>query len=138
MRFKILLLGFIVVLVSFSLTSLAYSLFIIQDIQEIDMKVKIEDVVGMDVNDSVISFGIIPKHGGSSQREITLENMEDKQLRVFVKQEGMMAEWVHVSEERFVLDRGEEKKLFFTCAPPKDVEKGSYSGKARFIYLREI
>jgi len=135
---KILLLGFIVVFVSFSLTSLAYSYLIIQDVQEMDMKMKVGDVVGMDVNTSVISFGIIPQKGGSSERKVMLENMGDKPLRVFVKKKGEMAEWVYISEERFVLDIGEKKELMFTAFPPKYAEKGAYYGKVRFVFARAI
>jgi len=138
MKVKILLLILITMLVSFSLTSLVYSQFIIQDIRELSMKVKVGDVVGMDVNDTVISFGIIPYQGGSAQRKIMLENMEDKPLRVFVKNTGEMAEWVSASEEKFILDVGEKKELIFTAMPPKGTERGAYYGNARFVFLRDI
>lgn len=102
------------------------------------MKLKVGDVVGMDVNNTVISFGIIPYNGGSSQRKVMLENMEDRPLRVFVKKTGEIAEWVYVSEEKFVLDGGEKKELIFTALPAKDAEKRSYYGKAKFIFMRVI
>lgn len=133
---KFLLLVLITILVSFSSTSLFYTYYIIQDVQELDMKMKIGDVVGLDTNESVISFGIIPKKGGSSQRTVRLKNMKDEPLKVYTKKSGEMAGWVYISEENFVLQPDERKELKFTAIPPKDAEKGAYTGKVRFIFTR--
>jgi len=133
---KFLLLVLITILVSFSLTFLFYTYYTIQDVQGLDMKMKIGDVVGLDTNESVISFGIIPKKGGSSERHIILENMKNKPLEVYVKKSGEMAEWVYISEDNFILKANETKELLFTAIPSKDAEKGAYKGKVKFIFTR--
>lgn len=135
---KFLLLILITILVSFSLTFLFYTYYIIQDVQELDMKLKIGDVVGLDTNESVISFGIIPSIGGSSERRIILENMESKPLKVYVKKSGEIAEWTYVSEDNFILKADETKELLFTAIPPKNTKEGPYKGKAKFIFTRTI
>jgi len=132
---KFLLLILTTILVSFSLTFLFYTSYFIQDVQELDMKLKIGDVVGLDTNTSVISFGTIPQRG-SAQRYIILENMKDKPLRVHTKKSGEMAEWVYLSEDNFILEPRERKELTVTAIPSKDAEKGAYKGKVRFIFAR--
>ncbi len=134
---KFLLILLITVLVSFSLTFLFYTHYFIQDVQKLDMKMKVGEVVGFDTNTSVISFGTIPK-GGSSQRTVILENMEKRPLKVYTKKRGEMAKWVYVSEESFVLDANEKRELIFTAIPSKDAEKGAYKGWVKFIFTRVI
>ena len=132
---KFLLLILATILTSFSLTSLFYTYYIVQEVQELDMKLKIGDVVGLDTNTSVISFGIVPR-GGSAQRYIILENMKDKPLKVYTKKSGEIAEWVYISEDNFILEPKERKELIATAIPSKDAEKGAYKGKVRFIFTR--
>lgn len=134
---KFLLILLITILVSFSLTFLFYTYYFIQDVQELDMKMKVGDIVGFDTNTSVISFGIIPRKG-SGQRTVYLRNMENKPLEVHTKKTGEMAKWVYISEENFILQPYEKKELTFTAIPSKDAEKGAYKGKVKFIFTRII
>lgn len=99
---------------------------------------KIGDVAGFDTNTSVISFGIIPKGGGSGQRPVILRNIGGKPLKVYIKNIGEMSEWVSVSEDNFILEATEEKELIFTAMPSTDAEKGAYNGKVYFIFVRLI
>jgi len=134
---KFLLLALITILASFSLTFIFYTYYIIQDIQELDMKIKIGDVVGFDTNTSVISFGIVPE-GGFGERPVILKNMRDKPSKVYIKKSGGMAKWVYVSEDNFVLQPNETKELLFTAIPSKDAEEGAYKGKIKFIFTRTL
>lgn len=135
---RFLLLLSITILLSFSLTILFYTYYFIQDIQELGMKMKINDYVGLDTNESVLSFGTVPNNGGSSQRTVILKNMENKPLNVNVKKSGEMAKWVYTSEENFVLKANERKELIFTAIPSRDGEKRAYKGKVSFIFTRII
>lgn len=135
---KFLLLILLTIVISFSLTLFLYTYYIIEDIQQLDMKMKIGDVAGFDTNTSVISFGIIPKGGGSGQRPVILRNIGGKPLKVYIKNIGEMSEWVSVSEDNFILEATEEKELIFTAMPSTDAEKGAYKGKVYFIFVRLI
>jgi len=135
---KILLLVLITILTSFSLTVLFYICYIIEDIQQLDMKMKVGDTPGFDTNTSVISFGIIPNDGGSGQRPVILRNIGGNPLKVYIKKGGEMAEWVYIPENNFVLEPNGEKELIFTAIPSKDAEKGAYKGKVYFIFVRVI
>ncbi len=135
---KFLLLILLTIVISFSLTFFLYTHYIIKDVQQLDMKMKIGDVVGFDTNTSVISFGIIPKRGGSGQRPVVLRNMRDEPLRVYIKKSGEMEKWVYISENNFILGANEKKELIFTAMPSRDAEKGAYKGKVYFIFVRVI
>lgn len=135
---RILLLALAAVLFSFGAASLFYTHYMVRGIHELDMKLKVGDVAGFDVNSSVISFGIIPKTGGSSQRTVFLRNMDNKPVNVHAGTSGEIGEWVHISEDDFVLEANEKKEIKFTAFPPKDAERGAYTGKARFVFTREI
>ena len=134
---KLLLMVFITVLLSFSLTFIFYSYYLIQDVQSLDMKLKIGDIVGLDTNESVISFGIIPPEG-SAQRKVILNNMYGKPLEVHTKKTGEIAGWVHISEDTFIINPDETKELLFTAIPSKGAEKGAYQGKIKFIFTRLV
>lgn len=135
---KFLILVSITILVSFSLTLLFYTYYIIQDIQELDMKLKVGEVVGLDINTSVISFGIIPQKGGSAERRVILKNMQSIPLRVHTKKSGEIAEWVYISENNFILNLDETKELIFTAIPSEGAKKRAYKGKVKFIFTRFI
>jgi len=74
--------------------------------------------------------------GSSSTRYVFLSNKKDYPLKVYINFYGDFAEWVSVSEDYFVLQPGEEKKLSFTASAPRDAAYGNYTGKARFVFKR--
>ena len=135
---KLLLLALITILLSFSLSFLFYTTYFIQDIYELDMKMKIGNVVGFDTNTSVISFGVVPKEGGASQRTVIIKNMENKPLTVRIITKGEMAEWIHIPEKNFIIAGDEKKEVIFTAIPSKDAKEREYKGKTRFVFSRVI
>jgi len=134
---KILLIVLITILLSFSLTFLFYNWYIIQDIQELGMKMKIGSIVGFDTNSSAISFGIVPI-GGSSERPVILKNIHNKPLNVHIKKDGEMAKWVYFSENDFILEGNETKEIKVEAIPSYNAQDGAYEGKVKFIFKRVI
>lgn len=129
---KFLLLALITILVSVSLTSLFYTFFTIREVQELGMKVQVGEIVGFDVNTSLISFGIVPRNG-FCERPVAVDNRRGRPLMVHIQKTGKMADWVHTSENNFILYPNETREIKFTISPPSDAEYGLYTGKARFI-----
>ncbi|HHI04194.1 MAG TPA: hypothetical protein ENL45_01465 [Candidatus Woesearchaeota archaeon] len=74
--------------------------------------------------------------GSSSTRYIDLSNKKDYPLRVYINFYGSLAECVSVSENYFILNPGEEKKLSFSAIAPRNAAYGNYTGKARFVFKR--
>jgi len=129
---KFLLVILITILISFSLSSFFYTNYTILGVLELDMKMKSGDVVGLDTNTSVISFGIIPKDG-FGQRTIILKNIKTIPVKVYIKIIGEMKEVVSSSDNGFILNPNETKEITFTATPQ---EKGKYEGKVKFIFTR--
>ena len=134
---KFLLIVLITILMSFSLTFLFYNFFVVVDIQELDMKLKTGDIVGIDVNKSVISFGIVPP-GGGGERPVIIKNMKNEPLRVHIKKSGELKKFVYVSENNFVLEPNETKELKFKALSPGGSEEKEYQGKVTFVFRRLI
>ncbi len=134
---KFLVVILITIFVSASFTFLFYSFYYIQDIKELDMKMKVGDYIGIDVNSSVISFGTVRK-GTFSNRPVTLENKEEIPLKVQIKKSGEMAAWVSISDNNFILKPAEKKNLTFTATRPIDAINGAYKGKVKLIFTRVI
>ena len=63
-------------------------------------------------------------------------NKKDYSLKVYINFYGNLAELVSVSEDYFVLQPSEEKKLSFSASAPRDTAYGNYTGKARFVFKR--
>ena len=127
---------FIIVIISITATVLFYSFYTIADVREFDMTLIVGDHAGFDVDSEKLAFGMVIPASSSSTRYVILLNKKDYPLNVYIDFYGNLAEWVAVSDNYFVLEPGEEKKLSFSASAPKGSAYGNYTGKARFIFKR--
>jgi len=127
---------FVIATISITATILFYSFYIIADVREFNMSLIVGDHAGFDVDTEKLAFGMVMPAGSSSTRYVFLSNKKDYPLKVYINFYGDFAEWVSVSEDYFVLQPGEEKKLSFTASAPRDAAYGNYTGKARFVFKR--
>jgi len=123
-------------LVSITFTILFYSFYKIADVKEINMSLIVGDHIGFDVDTEKLTFGMVKPAGSSSTRYIDLSNKKDYPLRVYINFYGSLAECVSVSENYFILNPGEEKKLSFSAIAPRNAAYGNYTGKAKFVFKR--
>lgn len=114
---------------------LFYSFYVVKDVRIIEMKAKVGDVYGLDVNSTAISFGIIPNYG-NSERRMTIRNAYNIPLKVSIKTSGDMAGWVYASNSSFILNPAEEKEITFNAAPKMDVAQGSHKGTIKITFTR--
>ena len=135
MKLKFLVLIIITILLSFTLTSSFYLDYMLQGVIELDIEMEVGDVVGLDTDTSVISFGIVPL-GGSAQRKVEMENTGYKPIKVYISKIGEIAEWVSISENNFILWPSVKKEILFTVNLSEKAGKGIYGGKARFVLRR--
>ena len=126
----------ITALISITATILFYSFYKIVDVKEIDMTLIVGDHAGLDVNTEKLSFGMVMPTGSSCTRYVNLSNKKDYSLKVYILFFGSFAEEVSVSENYFILNSGEGKKLSFSAIAPKNAAYGNYTGKARFVFKR--
>ncbi len=135
-HFFILLL--VIALISITATNLFYSFYIIADVREFNMSLIVGNRTGFDVNTEKLTFGMITPTGSSCTRYVFVSNEKDYPLKVYINFYGNFAEWVSVSDNYFVLNPGEEKKLSFSASAPRYAAYGNYTSKARFVFKRVI
>jgi len=123
-------------LVSITFTILFYSFYKIADVKEINMTLIVGDHAGLDVNTEKLSFGMVMPKGSSCTRYVTLSNKKDYPLKVYINFYGSLAECVSVSENYFILNPDEKKKLSFSAIAPRNAAYGNYTGKAKFVFKR--
>jgi len=127
---------FIIAIISITATNLFYSFYVIEDVREFNMSLIVGDHAGFDVDTEKITFGMVKPAGNSCTRFVFISNKKDHPLKVYISLHGNFADWVSVSEDYFVLQPGEEKKLSFSASAPGDAAYGNYTGKARFVFKR--
>ena len=123
-------------LVSITFTILFYSFYKIADVKEINMTLVVGNHTGLDVDTEKLAFGMVMPKGSSCTRYVTLSNKKDYPLKVYINFYGSLAECVFVSENYFILNPEEEKKLSFSAIAPRNAAYGNYTGKARFVFKR--
>ena len=129
---------FIIAIICITATILFYSFYIIADVREFNITLIIGDHAGFDVNTEKLAFGMVMPASSSSTRYVLLSNKKDYPLNVHINFYGNLAEWITVSENYFVLEPCEEKKLSFSASAPKGSAYGNYTGTARFVFKRVI
>jgi len=127
---------FIIVIISITTTMLFYSFYTVSDVREFNMTFIVGDHAGFDVDNERLAFGMASPGGNSCTRYVFVSNKKDYPLKVHINFYGYLAEWVSVSENYFILNPGEEKKISFTASAPVDAAYGNYAGKARFVFKR--
>jgi hypothetical protein len=134
---KILLLMLTTAMISIGLTTVFYSFYVIEGNIEKEMSLIIGENPGFDVGKEAITFGKITKEG-SCRREIILSNKKNYPINIKVSTSGNISSFVFISDNDFILNPGEEKKLYFTAISHPEAEYGEYTGKASFILKRVL
>ena len=99
------------------------------------MSLIVKDFVGISLSTKEITFGVIMP-GGSSNVDIFLDNQYNKGLRVLLMPEGNIAKFVKFSNNNFILEKNETKKIKVNAFAPKNTEFGNYTGILKVVYYR--
>jgi len=127
---------FVIAIIGITVAILFYSFYIIADVRELNMTLIVGDHAGLDVDTEKLAFGMIMPASSSSTRYVFLSNKKDYPLKVYINFYGNFTDWISVSDNYFVLQPNEEKKLSFTASAPRDAAYGNYTGTARFVFKR--
>ena len=100
-----------------------------------DMFLTVGNKVGLNADSDAIWFGIVPP-GGIGTRYINIA--ADKSGTYIVKTRGEpLASWISISENSFVLEKGQNKNITVQASVPTDAEYGDYDGVLE-IYFRKV
>ena len=127
-----------IVLLTVSFAYLYYNLNLgFSEIKTLPMSLKVSDVIGFNVGTDAIYFGKT-KPGGTSKREVNIENNYDFPVSVSIKIRGDIEEYVSVSENNFKLAEGEKKQISFYAQTQKDTPEGNYTGETDVVFKRVL
>lgn len=125
----------IVLLLSFSATTIYYAFYVIGDIKEIPMNLSVAEFYGFDLNKEMLTMGAT-QPGGSAKRAVRLENTAGFPIRVQIETHGELEEWTSFSENDFILGKGEHKQIDVSVIVPGEAEYGGYTGSVRITFKR--
>jgi len=110
--------------------------FLVADIYEIKMDVKVidENRVGVTVDTDALHFGKVPREG-AGMRNITLDNNDARPHLVKMKAFGNISQFIYVSENDFVMEPKESRNVTVTANPSSDVQTGYYEGTLQIIFM---
>lgn len=105
--------------------------------REVYAQIIVSNNFGIAINGSSMIFGMtVP--GGTSRKEIQLENNYKHDVRFKIYSEGNISDFLIISENNFILKPMERKTLTFTVKVPKNANFGTYDGKIFFIIKNPV
>lgn len=98
----------------------------IVEIRELDASIIVSDRIGFDLNSTALTFGAIIR-GGSSTREISIENNFGFPIEAEIYGKGDTARFISPFEEH--IEKDEKKSIKINAFVPEDAVSGEYKGK---------
>ena len=99
-----------------------------------DMYLTVGDTVGFNGDTDAIWFGIVPP-GGTGIKHINIA--ADETGEFVIKLHGELASWVSVSDNNFILNRGENRSVSIFASVPLDAKYRDYNGTLE-VYIRKV
>ncbi|MFO7710359.1 MAG: hypothetical protein R6V53_01190 [Candidatus Woesearchaeota archaeon] len=132
------LLGFIigVAILVILATYFGYTHFYQADVQTLDIHVQVSDYLGMHTGTDALWFGTVSP-GSSGKRYLNLTNPKPYPVVVDFSVDGLVAGWMRVSENEFVLEPEEAKKVSVFVKVPETASYGNYTGKLHVTFRRD-
>ncbi len=109
------------------------SLSRIIEIRELSASIIVSDKIGFDLNSTALTFGSTLR-GGSSTREISIENNFGFPIEVYVYGDNGMENFIISAKER--IEKDEKKSIKISAFVPEDTEFGKYEGSIKIALRR--
>jgi hypothetical protein len=132
---KLLIMIILIFIICIGLIYIFYYSLAVYKVVEYDVYLIVGNKIGFDLSKEYIHFGIVPPNG-SSTKDIFIYNNEDKKLKLQLKLEGNVSQFVYVKDFSPVIMPHENKTLTFYAIVPSNASYGNYSGKLKIIFRR--
>ncbi len=109
---------------------------VILERREIPATLIVGDTAGFDVNDSLLTFGVIT-YGTSSQKTLIAENNYDFPIRFEFSVKGNITQFL-IFDKVIYLEGGEKKSVSISTIIPSNEEYGIYSGTMIIIIKKDL
>jgi len=134
---------FLYVLLAASLISLFLSFFVwsnyyssVYKIQKFGMDVYVINELGFDVSSEAMHFGHVPP-GARALKHVNI-SVNDIRTLVTIETEGNISQFVYVSDNDFIMEPHETRKIEVTAAIPNNTKINSYYNGIMTVILRKI
>ena len=111
------------------------SSFFLKDYEELNVYVTVENIVGFNADTDALYFGTMPP-GGIGNRDIFLFNDDCDKCRVSLKGDGEIANWLSISDNNFVMFKGDNKTINVKVYIPSDAEYDNYTAKLKIYFWK--
>jgi hypothetical protein len=127
----------LVIIFGVGLGAWIYTGYVIVDVMEIPMDIKVMNKVGLNADVDALHFGK-NFQGGTGTRRITIRNTINDDIRVSISNEGNFSSWISLSDNHFTLGPGENLTVFYSVDVPVDAQFGEYSGVSKVVLRRKL
>lgn len=132
---KVVLFLVLIAFICVNATLFSKNVLSIVEVREIPLKVKVSGNLGLGLGDESLNFGSIPA-GSTSMREVVISNDKDVDLDVEIYKKGRISRLLNFEEKRFLVKKGEDKRIKFSVFVPEDTKEGEYEGELILIFRR--
>lgn len=101
---------------------------------KIDLRVEVNETIGIIINDSIVDFGVLPA-GINSNKKVVLHNDFDYPIKVKAFVDGNISNYIFGEGEVFLLSNSQEVyniELYL----PEDIENAVYTGNIVFKFYK--
>jgi hypothetical protein len=129
----------IIFLLGFGGTMLYYAFYKVSYMKIYDIQIEATEgnLIGFNA-DPTLHFGKIPISGGSAKKMLNTGNDVDFPLLVNIRIKGDAARFITVSDNNYILQPGESKKIdVYATIPINFSEVGVFTGEAKVIMFRQ-
>ncbi len=130
----LLVIWFFIISIIFLTASLTLST-LVQEFKNLDIQLTVANHLGFNTDTDKLYLGTIPQ-GNTGSRSIVIENKEYKKSVIRLKVFGELKNWVTVSENNFVLQKGESKTVKIEVSVPEDAEQKDYQSWLVIFFTR--
>ncbi|MBI2499736.1 hypothetical protein HYV88_05830 [Candidatus Woesearchaeota archaeon] len=102
--------------------------------QSFDIKVNVDNIVGIALDNKTLNFGTLPA-GNSAFKYIDLINNDDNKKYVYLTSKGRVKNWIVAEKNGFYLGPKTNKTIKVEIFIPKDTKIGEYTGKMKVTFL---
>lgn len=108
---------------------------LVQEFKNLDVRLTVANHLGFNTDTDKLYLGTVPR-GNTASRSVIIENNEYKKSIVRLKVFGELKNWITVSENNFVLKKGESKIVKVEANVPEDAELKNYESRLVIFFTR--
>ncbi len=117
----------VMIVILLVLISLLINHLLILEKKEIYTSVIVSNYTGFDLNSTALTFGAV-QPGQPASRAMHIQNNFNERAKIILNVEGDIKDLLQVSENNFILESWETRKIGFTVSPPEDFSPRKYDG----------